>query len=491
MLNILAFDYGASSGRGILGKFDGNKIFISEIHRFNNEPISINNSIYWDILRLFYEMKKGIRKCINISNNDISGIGVDTWGVDFGILDKNGDLLCNPYHYRDNRTEGMIEKASSYMSKEEIYNTTGIAFQKFNSIYQLLSMKEKSHPVYDKIQTLLFTPDLLNYFLTGNKLSEYTIASTSQMLNIKTNNWAEEMLKEMNLSSGILTDIINPGTIYGNLKKDIADELNTKSIPVISVCEHDTGSAVVAVPAANKKYAYISSGTWSLLGIESDIPIINKKSFNVNYTNEGGINSTFRFLKNIIGLWILQECKREWDRVGEIIDYNDLVLLAEKEKSFDSLIDPDNEVFYSPGDMINKIALYCKKTNQKIPETKGEIVRCILESLALKYRMAVEELEDIIGYNLSVIHIVGGGSQNKMLNQFTANSTGKKVISGPVEATAIGNLMVQLLALNEVSDLEQIRTIVTNSFLIEECEPFDIDLWDEAYDRFKKLVAKN
>ncbi len=488
MLKLLAFDYGASSGRAILGKFDGNKIAISEIHRFNNDPVIINSSIYWDILRLFYEMKEGIRKSINEGNSDIAGIGVDTWGVDFGLLDSNGDILNNPYHYRDNRTEGMIEIATNYVPKEKIYNTTGIAFQKFNSIYQLLSMKEKKNPVYEKARSMLFIPDLLNYFLTGEKQSEYTIASTSQMLNIQNNMWADKLLKDIGLSNKILTEIINPGTIYGKLTKNIVDEFNIKSIPVIAVCEHDTGSAVVAVPASEEKFAYISSGTWSLLGIESDVPIINNKSFNLNYTNEGGINNTFRFLKNIIGLWILQECKREWDKRGVCLDFNELLQLAEKEKPFGSLIDPDNDIFYSPGQMPDKISGYCRKTNQKIPGTKGEIVRCVLESLALKYRMAVTELEEIIGYSISIIHIVGGGSQNTMLNQFTANSTGKRVITGPVEATAIGNLMVQLLALGEVNSLKDVRTIIKSSFFIEQYEPCEQDIWNEAYDRFKKLV---
>lgn len=489
MLKLLAFDYGASSGRGMLGKFNGNKLSISEIHRFSNNPITINGSLYWDIMNLFKEMKVGISKCINNCKSDIAGIGVDTWGVDFGLLDSNGELLRNPYHYRDPRTNGMIDIASKYVSKQEIYDITGISFQKFNTLYQLLSMKETNHPVYKRSETLLFIPDLLNYFLTGIKSSEYTITSTSQMLDSKTNNWAVDMLKEMDLSFNILADIINPGTIVGKIKKEITEELNINNIPVIAVCEHDTASAVVAVPSSNMECAYISSGTWSLLGIEASMAIINKDSYKLNYTNEGGINKTIRFLKNIIGLWILQECKREWDSSGEILEYNELILLAEKAKPFNSLIDPDKDAFYSPGQMVKKIVNFCKMTGQKIPETKGEITRCVLESLALKYRMAVEELEDIIGYSISEIHIVGGGSQNKMLNQFTANSTGKKVISGPVEATAIGNLMVQLLALNEVKDLEQIRTIIKNSFLIQEYEPSDLELWDEAYDRFKKLVG--
>lgn len=488
MLKLLAFDYGASSGRAILGKFDGNKLFIEEIHRFSNDPVVINSSFYWDILRLFYEMKIGVRKSINGGNPDIAGIGIDAWGVDFGLLDANGDLLGNPYHYRDNRTECMIDVAADNVSKEKIYNTTGIAFQKFNSIYQLLAMKEKKQIIYEKARSMLFIPDLLNYFLTGEKQSEFTIASTSQMLNIQNNNWADKMLKDIGISNKILTEIINPGTIYGKLTKDISDELNIKSIPVIAVCEHDTGSAVVSVPASNEKFAYISSGTWSLLGIESEVPIINDKSFNLNYTNEGGINKSIRFLKNIMGLWILQECKREWDIKGEILDFNELRLSAEKEKPFGSLINPDNDVFYCPGQMPEKIINYCRKTEQKIPESKGEIVRCILESLALKYRMAVTELEDIIGYSISVIHIVGGGSRNIMLNQFTANATGKRVISGPVEATAIGNIMVQLLALGKIKNLNEIRSVINNSFSIEPFEPRDIDAWSEAYERFKKLV---
>lgn len=488
MLKLLAFDYGASSGRGILGTFNGETLQLSEIHRFSNDPVTINGSLYWDILRLFHEMKQGMLKCIKNGDKDISGIGIDTWGVDFGLLGASGELLGNPYHYRDSRNEGMIDKADSIISKREIYELTGIAFLKFNTLYQLLSMKLSNSPILEKASTMLFTPDLLSYFLTGEKVTEYTIASTSQMLNARERSWDKSLLSKLGIPQNILTDVINPGKVIGRISKGISGELGCGDIPVIAVAEHDTGSAVVSVPASEDRYAYISSGTWSLLGVESPVPVISDSTYRLNYTNEGGFNNTTRLLKNIMGLWIYQECKRSWDKAGEVLSFDELEQMAESSAPFASLIDPDNDLFYSPGNMPGKIVEFCRSTGQPVPDSKGAMVRCIMESLALKYRMALEGLEDIVGYKLPVLHIVGGGSRNIMLSQFAANATGKPVITGPVEATAVGNLACQLIALKEVSDIKEARMIVRRSFPTAEYMPVDTERWNEAYERFKKFV---
>ncbi len=490
MLKVLAFDYGASSGRAILGSFDGKTLSLSEVHRFSNDPVMVRGSFYWDILRLFHEMKQGILRCAQSGHKDLAGIGTDTWGVDFGLLGPSGELLGNPVHYRDARTDGMIEEAAKVVPRREIYELTGIQFLKFNTIYQLLAMKLENSPILEKASTLLFIPDLLNYFLTGEKASERTIVSTSQMYDPRTGSWSEELLDRLGIPTHILTGITETCSVIGKLSGDISEELNIGGVPVIAVAEHDTGSAVVAVPAEKEDYAYLSSGTWSLLGVESPVPIINDTTYRLNYTNEGGIQNTTRLLKNIMGLWIYQECKRSWDRLGEALSYDELEVAAEKAGPFKAFIDPDEEAFGSPGRMPEKVQDYCRRTGQPVPGDKAEIVRCIMESLALKYRMVLEGLEDIVGRRLSVIHIVGGGSRNTMLCQFTANATGRPVVAGPVEATAIGNVAAQLIALGEVSDLKEARAVVRNSFPTREYLPGDLDLWDEQYERFKKIIGK-
>ena len=489
MLNLLAFDYGASSGRAMLGKFDGQRLDLSELHRFANEPVLVGGSLYWDILRLFHEMKQGILKCAASGNKDIASIGTDTWGVDFGLLDSTGKLLGNPFHYRDSRTEGMIEEVCSIIPGRDIYERTGIAFQVFNSLYQLYSMRKSRSPLLEKASTMLFTPDLLRYFLTGEKSNEYTIASTSQMINAHTRGWASDLLDKLEIPQNILTGIIYAGTIAGKLTPGAAGELGIGQVPVVAVAEHDTGSAVVSVPAVEGKYAYLSSGTWSLLGVESAVPVINDATFNLNYTNEGGFNKTTRLLKNIMGLWIYQECKRTWDKSGETVSFDELEKGAYGSEAFASFIDPDDSSFFSPGKMPAKIQEYCRKTGQKIPETKPQIVRCIMESLAMTYRKALEGLEKVIGYSLPVLHIVGGGCKNTMLSQFTANAIARPVIAGPVEATATGNLMAQLLALGEVKNLKEGRIIIKNSFPLVEYTPENIAGWNDAYERFLSIIA--
>lgn len=487
-MKLLAFDYGASSGRAILGNYTGDRLKLNEVHRFSNDPVMVNGSFHWDILRLFHEMKLGIHQCLKGGHKEIASIGIDTWGVDFGLLDDKGNMLGNPYHYRDTRNNGMIEEACRVLSKREIYEQTGIQFLKFNTLYQLLSMKLNHSPLVEKASTLLFIPDLLNYFLTGVKASEYTISSTSQMLNPTTGDWARPLLQRLGLPENILTDIIDTGSIVGKLKRDVSEELNIGGIPVIAVAEHDTGSAVVSVPAEGGKYAYLSSGTWSLLGVESEVPVINATTFNLNYTNEGGMNRSTRLLKNIMGLWIYQECKRYWDKKEEVLSFDQLEEMAAVSKPFVAFIDPDDDTFASPGNMPQKILEFCKRTNQTVPEDKGSIVRCIMESLALKYRMVMEGLEEIVGYTLPVLHVVGGGCKNTMLCQYTANAIHRPVSAGPIEATAVGNLAAQLIALKEVANVQQVRQLVKRSFPAYEYYPEDGAAWGDAYERFKKII---
>lgn len=491
MLNMLAFDYGASSGRAIAGIYDGQVLKLEELHRFANEPVMINGSLNWDILRLYHEMKQGISKCAKSCYSAIASIGIDTWGVDFGLLDAAGRLLGNPYHYRDANTEGILDEAFKIVPSKEIYRQTGIQFMEFNSLFQLLSMKLKDVSILDKAETLLFTPDLMRYFLTGEKSTEYTIASTSQMLDAAKGDWALELLKRFGIPTKMLTPVVDAGTVAGRLSEKVAGELGTGRIPVVAIAEHDTASAVVSVPALEGNYAYLSSGTWSLLGVEAPSPVINDASFKLNYTNEGGFGKKTRLLKNIMGLWLYQECKREWDKSGEPMTFDELEAGAIGAKPFAALIDPDDIGFLRPGHMTSKIKDYCVRTGQTPPETKPAVVRCILESLALKYRMTLGGLEDILGYKLPVLHIVGGGCKNTVLSQFTANAIGRPVIAGPVEATATGNLIAQLIALGELAGLKEGREIVRRSLPVVEYTPAVTAAWDDAYVKFLKLTLND
>lgn len=425
-------------------------------------------------------------------HKEIASLGIDTWGVDFGLLSKQGELLGNPVHYRDTRTDGMIELACRRSSEKEIYDTTGIAFQKFNTLYQLLAMAENKSVILENADTLLFIPDLFNYYLTGEKFCEYTITSTSQLYDPVKGGWARDLIRKVipGFDTGILPEVIPAGTKIGTLSASICEELGTSAIPVIAVAEHDTGSAVVSVPFYDKKSAYLSSGTWSLLGLELDRPIINDKMRALNYTNEGGINNNVRLLKNIMGLWINQECKRHWEKMGETVSFDELDGGAMAAKPFACIIDVDDQRFFEPNNMPVKIQEYCAETGQYVPQTKGEIVRCIMESLALKYRQAIEGLEEIAGYKIPALHIVGGGCKNKILSRFTANAINRPVYAGPIEATAIGNLAAQLLSLGEIGSLSQAREVIRNSFPIEEYVPDAPAEWDAAYETLLKLQQK-
>jgi rhamnulokinase len=478
----IAVDLGAESGRVMLGIVSADppgceaspkagKIRLEEIYRFTNGPVEQNGSLHWDFSRLMSEVKTGIGKTAKESG-DIAGIGVDSWGVDFGFLDEKGKLIENPYHYRDSRTNGMIEKACELMPKREIYEHTGIQFAQYNSIYQLLSMRLANSPVLAKAKRLIFIADLVSYFLAGKPYAEYTLAGTSQLMDMQMGKWSRAIFEKMNLPIEIMPEVINPGTIVGTLTKNVAKEIGCGQIPVLAVGSHDTASAVAAVPADRKtKWAYLSSGTWSLMGVETPNAIVNDKTFAYPFTNEGGVEGTIRLLKNIMGLWLVQECKRQWQKEGEDLSYARLTELAEKAKPGQATIDVDDSQFYAPGQMPARINKYLAGTGQKPINDKGQMVRTILENLARKYAETINQLEDVVAGRIDCLHVVGGGSQNKLLNQLIANTTGKKVIAGPAEATAIGNILMQAGATGQIQDLAQGRDLVQNSFTPKEYRP--------------------
>jgi rhamnulokinase len=486
----LAVDLGAESGRVILGEFDGNRLKIAEVHRFLNTPVRLPDGLHWDVLRLMSEIKDGIGLLVRKQGMQLASIGLDTWGVDFGLLDRQGALLSTPYHYRDNRTDGMMEAAFRRMPRQQIFEITGIQHMPINSLYQLLSMVEYQAEVLEAAGTFLTIPDLFNYWLTGEKCCEFSNATTTQCYDPRQLTWSETLLSTMGIPHRIFPQIIPPGTVLGPILKSVSEETGSNEIPVIAPACHDTGSAVAAVPATRRSYAWISSGTWSVMGTETSEPIINPSSLKFNFTNEGGVNGTFRFSKNIAGLWLAQECRRTWAARGEEHSYDELTQMAAKGVPFASLIDPDFGEFAKPGDMPSRIQAYCKRTRQPVPESKAAIVRCVLESLAFKYRLVLERLESMVGERLEPVHIVGGGTKNRLLNQFTADATGRQVIAGPVEATAIGNLLMQAIALKQIDTLAEGRQIVAHSFDPEIYEPHNPSEWDDVYPRFIQLIEQ-
>jgi len=459
----IAVDLGAESGRVMLATIEAGGLSLEEVSRFGNGPTEINSSLRWDFQKLFSNIKEAIAKAVKQADGEISGIGVDSWGVDFGLLDENGELIEDPYHYRDSRTNGMMEKAFELLGKRSIYENTGLQFMQLNTIYQLLAMKLADSQVLKKAKKLIFMADLVTYFLSGNAVAEYSLASTSQLMDMKTGLWSKEIFDKLALPMDIMPDVVKPGTVVGVLKPQLCSAFGCGPIDIIAVGSHDTACAVVAVPAQERNWAYLSSGTWSLLGIETPKAIINDKSFKYPFTNEGGAEDTIRFLKNIMGLWLLQECRRQWQRDGVELSYDEITALAEKAEPFFAIIDPDYNDFLAPGDMPARINEYLKKTGQPTTDDKGQIARVILESLAIKYRSVIEAIEDITGQGIDVLHIIGGGIQNKMLCRFAADSTGKKVIAGPIEATAIGNVMIQAIAKGQIQSLADARKIVANS----------------------------
>ena len=482
--NFVAIDLGAESGRAIVGRFDGAHLTLDVKHRFPNRPVRVAGHLHWDALRLFDEIQTGLQLAAK-DGGAIASVGVDTWGVDFGLLDKNGALIGNPYHYRDHRTDGMMERVFARVSRAEVFDATGIQFMQLNTLYQFASMLNA--PALDIAQTLLLMPDLLNYWLTGEKLGEFTIATTTQFYDSRRRAWATDMLAKLGLPTHILPRVISPTTKIGALLASLADQPGLRQTQVVAPACHDTGSAVAAVPARAEHYAYISSGTWSLMGTVVPEPIITDTTLDFNFTNEGGVDNTFRLLKNITGLWLVQECRRAWARAGDELSYDALVALAEQAQPFQAFVDPDHASLMNPADMPRAIQNFCATTGQTIPQDRGALVRVAFEGLALKYRATLEQLERILGYRLDAIHVVGGGSQNQLLCQFTADACARPVYAGPVEATALGNIMAQAIASGDCASWAQAREIVRATFPLKMYEPRQTDRWDAAYARFKTI----
>jgi rhamnulokinase len=483
---ILAFDLGAESGRGVLGTLTGGRLQLEVVHRFPNGPVRTLDALHWDVLRLYSEMLNGLRACA-AQHGRIDSLGIDTWGVDFALLGRRGTLLGNPRHYRDPHTEGILERTFARVSRAEIFRQTGIQFMRFNTLFQLLALQEARSPLLDLAESLLLIPDLFNYFFTGIKVNEYTDASTSQLLDPGTRGWAYDLIKALNLPAQVFGTLVQPGTALGPLRTSVAEETGASPVPVIATASHDTAAAIAAVPASAGSWAYISSGTWSLMGVELAQPLVNDAALAANYTNEGGVAGTVRFLKNIMGLWLVQECRRAWERSGTAYTYDELTCLAEQSPPGGSIIDPDDESFVLPPSMPAAIANYCQRTGQAVPNGPGATVRCALESLALCYRYTLERLEELTGRRLEVIHVVGGGSQNAMLNQLTADVCNRPVVAGPVEATAVGNVLVQAIGLGVLGSLAEAREVVRRSFEVRTFTPRNTDIWHRHWDQFVKL----
>jgi sugar (pentulose or hexulose) kinase len=478
-MHYLAVDLGAESGRVMIGTIQNDKLTLRQAHRFSNGPVEENGSLKWDFAKLMGEIKTGLKMAIADCAGDVAGIGVDSWGVDFGLLGKDGKLLEKPYHYRDSRTNGMIEKACDIMGKRALYDNSGIQFMPFNSVFQLLSMRLAKKPALDNADKLMFIADLVSYELSGQVFSEFSLASTSQMMDMRTGKWSEAILKGLDLPARLLARIVPTGTVVGKLTDAVANELGCKPIPVIATGSHDTACAVAGVPAKKgTNWAYLSSGTWSLMGIESPRAVINDTTFEFMFTNEGGVGNTIRLLKNIMGLWLVQESRRQWQRQGCDLDYAQLADMAQKAKPFAAQIDPDYGDFLAPGDMPDKINRYLESTGQKRIDDKGQLVRAILESLARRYRQVLKQLEEMKGGPIDVLHIVGGGIQNELLNQLTADATGCTVITGPVEATACGNILVQAMAVGQLPSLDKARQVIANSVELKIYKPSNSDAWN-------------
>lgn len=486
----LAVDLGAESGRVMAGRFDGARIELEQMHRFPNGPVRLGGTLRWNLIGLWSEIQNGLREAQSKIGQSAVSVGVDTWGVDFVLMNRNDELLGQPWNYRDSRTDGMLQKAFQRVPKSEIFAQTGLQFMQINSLYQLLAMCERDPELVSQATRLLLIPDFFHWCLCGSRVVEFTNATTTQMLNATTRTWATDMLRKFEIPLGMFPEIVNPGTSLGTLRKDVAEFTGLGRLPVVAPATHDTGAAVAAVPTANTgraDWAYISSGTWSLMGVEVQNAVLTEAALKRNVTNEGGIDGTYRLLKNIMGLWLVQRCKVAFESRGRSLDYTTLTQMAAEAPAFRSLVDPDRAEFLGPPDMTDAIAAECRRTGQPVPETEGQFVRCALESLALKYRMVLGWLEELTGVPVSVIHVVGGGSRNALLNQFTADACGRPVIAGPVEATALGNVLIQARASGDVASLSEIRDIVRKSEAITEYQPMNSSAWNDAWQKFQAV----
>ena len=482
----IAFDLGATSGRAIAGTLADGRITMEEISRFNNGMIPVGEHFHWNILGIYNILKNSLKTCVQEGKFQPESIGIDTWGVDFGLLAEDGSLLGEPYAYRDPHTNGMMEEYFKLIPREKVYDLTGIQFMQINSLFQLFAMKRNGSSLLASARDLLFLPDLLNYLFTGVKKAEFTIASTSQMLNPKTMTWTKELLDAFGAPLSLMQEIVLPGAIVGLLSDAINRETGIGKIPVVAVGAHDTASAIAAVPAEGENWAYLSSGTWSLMGIETRKPLIDEETEAMNFTNEGGVEGTFRFLKNITGLWLLEQCRKDWEQ--ENYSYEQLVDMAKAEKPFRRFVDSDAPEFMNPENMVKAICDYCNRTGQTAPENTGQTVRCIFESLAMKYRYTIELLKRVSPHPIEKLHVIGGGSRNAWLCQFTANAIGMPVVAGPAEGTAMGNLLVQAMALGYLGSLADVRQVVRNSVETETYLPQNVAEWDKFYGQFRNII---
>ena len=487
MRNLLAFDLGASNGLAIWGRLENGKLTMQELHRFENNYVEMNGVFYWDLPYLYNQLKQGLLAFKQLNVGDLDCFGIDTWGVDYGLLDENGHLLGNPRAYRMS-VDADIERVWETVDFPTLFARTGIASLNFNTVYQLARRKAENDVVLSNAKTMLMMPDLLGYFLTGEAKSEYTNVTTSMLFNPSTMDWDWETIDALKLPKHIFTEVDRAGQLRGCLRPELAQELGLNQAPFAAVGTHDTASAVAAIPGTGS-FAFCSSGTWSLFGVETDTPWLSEEVREANFSNEGTIQGGFRPLKNIMGLWLIQECRRDWiKKTGKDISWNDIVKEAQQAEPLRTIIDPDYGEFFSGGDMVRKVQEYCCKTRQPVPETVGEIARAIYESLALKYRWALENLERIKGVRLDQLNIVGGGIQNKLLNQMVADSLNRPVVTGPIEGAAMGNLLAQAMALGEVKDLEELRQIVHNSETVDVWTPNHTEAWDNAYQTLLSLM---
>jgi rhamnulokinase len=491
----LAVDLGASSGRVVGALFDGKSIQLEEVFRFENGGVTANDQLYWDVLRQWTNIQQGLRAAHGKYGDRIASVGVDTWGVDFGLLGRRDELLGNPYHYRDQRTAGIFETAFSICSRNEIFAETGLQFMELNTLFQLIAMKRDKSPLLDIAETFLMMPDLFHFLLTGVKANEFTNASTTQFYNPQTRSWATKLFERFDLPVKILGEIVPPGTRLGKMRANVAEETGLQHVDVVLPGSHDTASAVMSVPSEaapsdRPNWCYISSGTWSLMGVETPSPIINDQCRDLNFTNEGGVGGTTRVLKNIAGLWLLQECRRIWWQEGLELSWEAMIDKASAAKPLMSLIVPDAPEFLAPRHMPNAIRQFCRDTGQAVPETEGAVVRCALQSLAMRYRMVLGWLEALTGSQITTMHIVGGGAQNKSLCQMAADACNRRVVAGPIEATAIGNVMIQAVSSGDVSSIAEARQVIRRSFEVSEYTPSNTSSWDEAYVRFCKIAGR-
>jgi len=487
----LGVDLGAESGRVMAGMLENGRISLDELHRFPNGPVNVAGSLRWNLIGLWKEILKGLKIAADRYGDEIVSVGVDTWGVDYVLLSKTEELVGVPFNHRDARTEGMMEAAFNRVSKAEIFRQSGVQFMEINSLYQLLAMQRDHPEEMALVDRLLLIPDYFHWLLCGSKVVEFTNATTSQCFDPVKKDWAEGMLRQFGLPTEIFPDTVPPGTQLGTLRETITKQTGLAKIPVVAPPTHDTAAAVAAVPTdltGSARWAYISSGTWSLIGVEVNEAIITPEALEMNVTNEGGVDGTYRLLKNVMGLWLVQGCKRAFEASGKNYDYSELTHAAEQAEPFRSIVDPNDHLFLHPDDMTAAIARWCQQTDQPIPSSEGEFVRCALESLALKYRHVLRGIEKLTGEKVEVIHIVGGGSNSDLLNQFTANACGVPVVTGPVEATVMGNLLIQARTAGQIESLSDLRGVVRNSTESRRFEPSDLEAWDAAYARFLELA---